>query len=47
MRDVAIGKLSGKFPELLFQGRWVNDLVVNGDNRWPGISIGFKNKGKL
>lgn len=47
MRDVAIGKLRGRFPELLFQGRWVNDLVVNGDNRWPGISIGFKSKGRL
>jgi len=46
-RDLLLGRVRRKYPGTLIIGRWVLDNVVNGDNRWPGIAIGIKSKGRL
>ena len=47
MRDLVLGRVKRKYPGTLIIGRWVEDLTINGDNRWPGIAIGIKSKGRL
>lgn len=47
MRDLVIGRVKRRYPGTVIIGRWVEGLTVNGDNRWPGIAIGLKTKGRL
>lgn len=47
MRDLVIGRVRSKYRSLSIIGRWVISDMVNGDNRWPGIAIGLKSKGKV
>jgi len=47
MRDLVIGRVRRRYPGTVIIGRWVEGITVNGDNRWPGIAIGMKTKGRL
>ncbi len=48
MRDLVIGRVKGRYPGTVIIGKWVHSsFSYNGDNRWPGIGIGLKTKGKL
>jgi len=48
MRDLVLGRVRRRFPGTVIISRWVKtNNTVNGDNRWPGIAIGLKSKGKL
>jgi len=50
MKDLLLGRVKRKYPGALIIGRWVKGKSVgqhkNG-NRWPGIAIGLKSKGRL
>ena len=45
--DLAAGRVRRRFPGVRIHGRWVRERTVNGDNRWPGVSIGLQTKGSL
>lgn len=48
MRDLVVSRVKRRYPGLVIIGRWVKSrFSFNGDNRWPGIAIGLKTKGKL
>lgn len=48
MRDLVIGRVKRRYPGTVIIGRWIeSSMRFNGDNRWPGIAIGLKTKGKL
>ena len=47
MKDLLLGRVKRKYPSALIIGRWVKGKTVAGDNRWPGIAIGLKAKGKV
>jgi len=49
MADLVIPRVKAKHKGVLLRGRWVTvpSKNINGSNRWPGIAIGLKQKGRL
>ena len=47
MRQLAMSRVKRKYPGVLIVGRWIQAMTVNKDDRWPGIAIGTKSKGKI
>lgn len=46
MRDLAVPRIKRRHKGVVVVGRWVKQRNLNGDDRWPGIAIGLKTKGR-
>jgi len=50
MRDLAVPRIKRRHPDVIVVGRWIRSKAVGklkDNNRWPGIGIGLRQKGRV